>query len=176
MDSWTHLITWLHTNCLQGSRCFELVKGAPAGFVAAVIGLIAAGLTYRQYRVARAKLKLDLFDKRMKVFQQVWTILSKASIVDNKVTLFEQTSLVFLPDEFVEFVHEAKFLFGNDVLRYIRECMRNLSELMELQSKTEHVAGVNTKRRIELVAWFRDQTLKNCAIKFGRYLDLRSWQ
>ena len=41
----------------------ELVKGLPAAFVTLVIRSIAAGIAYRQYRIARAKFKLDLFEK-----------------------------------------------------------------------------------------------------------------
>ena len=44
----------------------ELVKGLPAAFVTLVIGSIAAGIAYRQYRIARAKFKLDLFEKGMR--------------------------------------------------------------------------------------------------------------
>jgi hypothetical protein len=53
------------------------VKGLPAAFVTLVIGLIAAGIAFRQYRIARAKFKLDLFDRRHAVFLLVLHRLSK---------------------------------------------------------------------------------------------------
>lgn len=49
---------------MSGSFYFELLKGVPAAFVALIVGLIAPGIAHRQYHIARAKLKLDLFDKR----------------------------------------------------------------------------------------------------------------
>jgi hypothetical protein len=55
----------------------DLAKGLPAAVVTLVIGLIAAGIAYRQYRIARAKFKLDLFEKRHAVFLETWAFLSK---------------------------------------------------------------------------------------------------
>ena len=55
----------------------DLMKGLPAAFVTLVIGLIAAGIAYRQYRIARAKFKLDLFEKRHAVFLETWAFISK---------------------------------------------------------------------------------------------------
>jgi len=46
--------------CVSGSICFELMKGAPAAVVALLAALIAGLIAYRQYRVAKAKLNLDL--------------------------------------------------------------------------------------------------------------------
>jgi hypothetical protein len=50
--------------CVQGSIRFEIMKGVPAAFVALVIGLVATGIAWRQFKVAQAKLKLDLFERR----------------------------------------------------------------------------------------------------------------
>lgn len=47
----------------------------PTAFVALVIGLVAAAIAAPQAQVASAKLKLDLFDKRLKVFGAVWASL-----------------------------------------------------------------------------------------------------
>ncbi len=54
----------------------DLIKGLPAAFVAFVIGAIAARIAYNQYLVAKAKLSLDLFEKRFPIFQKVWEIVS----------------------------------------------------------------------------------------------------
>jgi hypothetical protein len=76
------------TSGAQGSICFEMVKGLPAAFVALVIGAIAAGIAWRQYQVAKARLKLDLFDKRHPIYQQTWEILSE--VVINGTTIFSR--------------------------------------------------------------------------------------
>ena len=53
----------------SSSIAFELLKGLPAAFVALVIGGVAAGVAWRQMRIAQAKLKLDLFDKRYRLYE-----------------------------------------------------------------------------------------------------------
>jgi hypothetical protein len=55
--------------CSPGSICFEMLKGVPAAVVTLIIGGIAGAVTWRQYKVAQAKLKLDLFERRFKIFQ-----------------------------------------------------------------------------------------------------------
>ena len=52
-----------------GSLRAEIAKGLLAAFVALVNGLIAAGIAWQRWRVARAKLKLDLFDRRLAIFR-----------------------------------------------------------------------------------------------------------
>ena len=48
---------------VQGTTCFEILKIIPT----AAIALIVAAITLQQWRVAKAKLKLDLFDRRYKI-------------------------------------------------------------------------------------------------------------
>src|ERR1700722_14950247 len=92
---------------------FELVKGLPAAFVTLIIGASAAGIAYRQYEVARAKLKLDLFEKRYAIFQQTWEILS--GVVRNG-TRAENYGLA---TPFNNFLPQAAFLFGEPIKRYL---------------------------------------------------------
>jgi biopolymer transport protein ExbB/TolQ len=46
----------------------EIAKGIPAAFITLVIGCIAAGIAYRQYKVAHARFMLDLFEKRHGIY------------------------------------------------------------------------------------------------------------
>jgi hypothetical protein len=56
----------------------ELVRGMPTALAALVIGLIAAGIAYRQYQVAHAKLNLDLFEHRNALHEVIWGYLAAA--------------------------------------------------------------------------------------------------
>lgn len=47
---------------MSGSIWCEVAKGLPAGGVALVVGNVGGIIAYRQYRVAKAKLNLDLFE------------------------------------------------------------------------------------------------------------------
>jgi hypothetical protein len=96
-------------SCIQGTICFEWMKGVPAAFVTFIIGCIAARIIYNQFRVAQAKLKLDLFDKRYDVFHKTWLIMSG---VVHKGTRDAQYGL---GTPFNNFLPQAKFLFGKDI-------------------------------------------------------------
>jgi hypothetical protein len=63
--------------CVQGSICFEMKKGVPAGLATLIVGGIGLGIAYRQLKVARAKLELDRYERRYTVFQKTWEILSE---------------------------------------------------------------------------------------------------
>ena len=62
----------------NGSISFEWAKSAPTTFAALVIGCIAGYIAFHQWRVAKAKLNLDLFEKRYVIFEATWTELSQA--------------------------------------------------------------------------------------------------
>lgn len=165
-------------SCVQGSICFEMAKGIPAAIVALIIGLIAAGITYRQYRVARAKLALDLFEKRLKVFQEVTAFL-KLSL--NGVAVTEYPAVLYTFDD------EAKFLFGSEISGYITYCTGQAGAFRTTQANLldkEYVAFVGEEKRheeylysIELRDWLAAEIFRGgCEAKFSPYLDFSRWK
>src|SRR4051812_9007609 len=59
------------------------IKTAPA-FLATLLAALVAGsiaiwIAYHQYRIAKAKLNLDLFEKRLAIFRTTWSELSRVS-------------------------------------------------------------------------------------------------
>lgn len=70
-----------------------------------VIGLIAALIAWRQWRTARDKLKLDLFDRRLAVFMDVRKVVSE-------VTQIGKFSDLGLPNEIWS---RSQFLFGPEI-------------------------------------------------------------
>jgi hypothetical protein len=97
----------------------ELIKGLPAALVALVIGAIAACIAYRQYRVARDKFRLDLFDRRYAIFLATWRELSRVVTDGPPQQAFS---------EFQNHVPQARFLFGPEIEAYLQELMKNLTE------------------------------------------------
>jgi hypothetical protein len=160
--------------CVQGSICFEMVKGVPAAFVTLIIGGIAAGITLRQYYVAKAKLKLDLFERRLAIFQKTWEILS-LTVRDG--TLEKNWGLA---TPFNNFLPEAAFLFGSEISDYLSLCTRNWTQLRGLQAEKDDVAGKdrqkNIERSTELTNWFFEQASTGCKAQFGKYLDFSNWK
>ncbi|TAV48430.1 hypothetical protein ELI02_29985 (plasmid) [Rhizobium leguminosarum] len=70
-----------------------------------VIGVIAALIAWRQWRTARDKIKLDLFDRRFAVFMDVRKLCSEAT----QVREFSDPSLRN------ELVARSRFLFGPEI-------------------------------------------------------------
>lgn len=158
--------------CAQNSICFELIKGLPAAFVAQVIGLIAAGIAYRQYTVARAKLNLDLFEKRYQIFEKTWGFLSSAVQVGPPESGFSSP--------FDNLVPQASFLFGNQVEEYMRTASRHMTELWMINTRAKARPGVmapeDIAREKELLEWFLNQAREGAKQVFGQYLDFSAWR
>jgi hypothetical protein len=160
--------------CVQGSICFEMMKGVPAAFVTLIIGGIAAAITYRQYKVAQAKLKLDLFERRFKIFHLTWVAVSDTVIRGTR----DENHGLFTP--FNNFRPEAAFLFGSDIEDYVDELAHNWNELHALEVEKDDVAGKDRNKNIarssELKNWFFEQGSKGVKARFAPYLDFANWK
>jgi hypothetical protein len=164
-------------SCIAGTICWEMMKGVPAGVVTLIIGLIAAGITLRQYYVAKAKLKLDLFEKRYAIFHKTWVAVS--AVIQGGT---RQVNLG-LATPFNNFRPEAAFLFGKDMETYIDELSHNWAELHGLESERADLGGPagpdrlkNIQRSSELTKWFFEQASTGVKAKFAPYLDFQKWK
>lgn len=147
----------------------ELVKGIPT----ALIALIAAFIAYRQYRVAHAKLKLDLFEKRYVIFLETWKILSKV------VSSGTRTESFGLGTPFNNYLPQAAFLFGTDIESYLKDAIRKWTELWALEGEIGG-QGVNdagaTQKIMELRGWFFEEASSGAKLRFSKYLDFEEWK
>lgn len=147
----------------------ELVKGAPT----ALIALLAVCIAYHQYRVSRAKLKLDLFEKRYAIFLETWKILSKTA------TSGTRTELYGLGNPFSNFLPQAAFLFGKDIEDYLINAIHRWTELWGLEGESGGL-GVdpvqNAQKISEIKNWFFEEASNGAKIRFGTYLDFEVWK
>lgn len=141
----------------------EFFKVLPTAFIA----LIVARITYNQYLVAKAKLKLDLFERRYQIFLQTWAILTKTAKEGASV------SADGLHTPFNNFLPEAEFLFG----KAIREYLEELAKQWTLLKGYEHSTGVpNVADKInELGQWFLEEASTGAKSQFGKYLAFEEW-
>jgi hypothetical protein len=157
--------------CEQGSLCFEMAKGLPAAFVAFVIGGIAAYIAWRQHETAKAKLKLDLFDKRFAVFEQTWKFLSET---------IQSASELTLNSDFTNVIPQASFLFGPDVETYLRDISSKRTDLWVIYAKMKSSGDVmvpeDISRHTELMAWFHDEASKGAKQVFTPWLNFHDWK
>lgn len=151
----------------------ELVKGYPAAFVALIIGLIAAGIAYRQYLITKAKFKLDLFDRRETIYNTVLKFI--VDILSPDISFGQVIN-------FAVDVDNASFLFDGDVQSYIQEVKEKGAQLHGLYLKTKSPGGfVNLdaeqmNRHSELTEWFIVQQQGQIKTPFKKYLDFSSWK
>lgn len=161
--------------CVQGSICFELIKGIPTAIAALIIGLMAASIAYRQYKVAEAKLKLDLFERRYAIFSKTQTILSRANMIG--VMTDENAAL---NNPFGPFIAEARFLFGEQIETYLKTASANFAELWAIALRTEANQQVvpieDIQQRTAIVRWFIHESAEGVQKIFGPYLDFENWK
>lgn len=148
----------------------ELAKGLPAAFVALIIGLIAAYIAFHQYRVARDKLRLDLFERRYELYDVIWTFLSE---FENSHGAARQPVTNEIP--------KAHFLFGAEIAEFFAEVLEMHVEYRSALGRTKtHEAGSEqhssaTEKVEELLMWSADE-LAGLRTRFRPYLGFQKWQ
>lgn len=168
-------------NCIQGTICFEWMKGVPAAFVTLFIGAIATRITFNQFLVARAKLKLDLFEKRISVFHKTWDDVADVVIRGTITTTSTEEDDFSTP--FSNYRPEAAFLFGKDIDAYMEELSAKWNELYDLKLESidvdgekPDVFGERTRKYRAVTDWFAVQANTGMKAKFSSYLDFANWK
>lgn len=95
----------------------EYVKALGAPIVALIAACIAGGIAYRQWKTARNKLKLDLFEKRLQIYNAAAVVVE---LINNP----------YAPDR--DYLDEstgkfsgARWLFGRKVELYLNSLKEN---------------------------------------------------
>jgi len=99
----------------------QTVQALGPSLVAVVVGFVAGYVAYRQFRASRDKLRLDLFEKRYAVYQEVRKVLA-TTLQEGTVTYDDVTS-------FYRKVHGSEFLFGSEVEAFIERVREKLNNL-----------------------------------------------
>lgn len=84
-------------------------------FAVPVLAGVAASIAYRQWRTAQNKLKLDLFDRRMAVYQAARDALSYIA-THGRIIHEEQI-------KYLKGIQSAQWLFGPEVQGYLNETL-----------------------------------------------------
>jgi hypothetical protein len=84
-----------------------------AALTTLMVGVIVASIAYRQWQTAKEKLILDLFDRRMNVYQK---LRQSISLVNASGKVSDEAERLFLEAE-----NEAVFLFEQDIHAYLRD-------------------------------------------------------
>ncbi len=128
---------------------FNILASLLTPLIAAVVAYIA----YQQYKVNRDKLRFDLYDRRLKVFEGLMVLLSvifrKGKCTDQERDQFQRTTV------------EAGFLFDKDIADYLDTIHKKSWELGTIHAVLNVAAGEKRDQSVEkekqLFEWFMDQ-------------------
>ena len=128
-----------------------------SGLLTPVIAMIALYIAYQQFNVNRNKLKLELYEKRYKMYLFIKDFIEHFSI-----------NFIFSSSEFRKFntqANECKYLFDKDINALIKNIQKNVLKILALneQLSRSDLYPVDSKERqqfdsekLELMKWFND--------------------
>ncbi|MDA8119039.1 MAG: hypothetical protein M0Z85_03105 [Gammaproteobacteria bacterium] len=154
-------------SCGQVSWGLELLKGLPVF----IIGLIATYIAWRQHETAKAKLKMDLFDKRYAIFERTWRFLSDIARTEEPKGLLS---------DFSNLIPQAGFLFGPAVSEYLEEVSSRNTKLWSIDDRARKNGNVvepdDVDARLELMEWFAVQAVRGAKSVFEPFLNFEKWR
>jgi hypothetical protein len=135
-----------------------------------VIALIGAGIAFLQWRLAQNKLKLDLFDRRFKIYEGARELLRSV-----------MTSGKAKDDEVFNFLvatREAKWLFDDSIAEYLeKEIYHKAVDLQTLDAELVGVpVGEKRTKNVTAQRKLKEELLAQFKVldeKFTPYLRLR---
>ena len=125
-------------------------------------------------RIAQAKLKLDLFDKRYRLYELLRVFLSDGMEPDDEKRLVE------LRSNFSQCVPQAYFLFGKEIGAYFNDVCEAAEKHRLRTFELRNLKDPAARQRIsephrELSEWLQEQR-SGLVERFGPYLDFENWR
>jgi len=154
----------------------QLIK-VLSGLLTPTIAILAVYIAYRQHQTAKAKLKLDLYEKRLIIFHNfktfIWLRITKLEFEENELKDFERNTneCIFLfGDKIIDF-RNALINKGKDLIKKDREIKRRIRE-ESLHSTDPMELERLQKERENVSSWF-DFEHGNIENRFNKYLNFR---
>ena len=141
------------------------MKVLPTFFVAVAVAIIA----WRQYSLARAKLNLDLYERRYKIFEATWSFLSNPDL----------SRPLGMSPEFTNLFPQARFLFGVEIEEYMKKASNMKTQLSMIDMRTRahnnFMSPEDIEAHTEISNYFFNEASVGCRTVFGKYLDFSKW-
>jgi hypothetical protein len=135
---------------------FDLILRILATMSTLIIGVAASILAFQQFRISKAKLKFDLYDKRLALFRRVREYVHEMAVTTDSDPAFRMNSLA----SFRRDTLECRFLFDAKVVNYIDEINKRVRCLDRIETILRaHVTRDNDKLKEleDQKVWFTDQ-------------------
>ncbi|MEO7399995.1 MAG: hypothetical protein ABIV07_04395 [Polaromonas sp.] len=164
--------------CAVGTACrealiLELAKGIPTALIALLIGLVVAGIAFRQYKVAAGKFNLDLFKERYEVYEAIFEYLKECHNI-------RYPAERMLKKPFLNAIPKAYFLFGPEVGAFMKEINTQVTNKDLADKDIDAYRPENSEWNIAqkksvVVHAFFDTSLRDLHHRFGKYMDFKEW-
>jgi len=141
------------------------------GLLSPVIAGVVAYIAYQQHKTNRGKIRFDLYDRRLRVFEGLmvllWVIFRKGTCNDQERDQFQRATV------------EGSFLFDKDIANYLDTILKKTLELGTIRAVLKHNCVPHGDKRDQTVEkerqlfnWFEHQ-FEVSKGKFGKYLSFR---
>jgi hypothetical protein len=145
------------------------------GLLTPLIAIIATYIAYQQWQGNKLKLKMERYERRLGVYQEVAKMLKLCA--NGEIREF---SVIV---DFGAATAEGDFLFGPEIREYINEISIRAAKLrsanVQFKDYTQPVpAGYDPEKIVNEIstqtAWFVDQLVEKSVAKnkFGKYLNI----
>lgn len=149
----------------------EVILNIFKGLLTPIIAIVVAYIAYQQHKTNRDKLRLDLYDRRLKVFEGLMVLLSA---IFKKGMCNDQER-----DQFQRATVEGSFLFDKDIASYLDTIHKKTLELGTIRAALKLNSLPRGDKRNQMVEkesqlfdWFMGQ-FEVSKEKFARYLSFR---
>ena len=141
-----------------------------AALLTPIVAVLGSVIAYRQWRLAQNKLKLDLFDRRLQVYEAALTLL--ASIMTSGKARDEEVR------NYLVATREAKWLLNASIAEYLEKQLYH--KAIDLQTLAAELEGVplgderskNVHAQADIKKWLMRQ-YEVLDEKFAPFLQLR---
>lgn len=157
----------------DANLAIEVLKALPTLLVTLFLGGLTVRVAQEQKRIAadqrdiaRRKLNLDLFERRLKVFEATWAAASAAVNAEGPT---------YAPPSMTNLYPEASFLFGPEVEAYMKEVAARMTALAIIRQLVKQRDGYfppdRTEEHTVVVTWLSEAATTGIREVFAPYLD-----
>lgn len=137
-----------------------------------MLAAIVAWTGYQQHKLAKERLKLDLFEKRYAIYNSVQNYLSK--IVHDNLNVDAKDSLRLIAE-----TQAAAFLFGKEIPKFIQALVQKSVQLQNTTRQYEKFAAGDERDKLidaeeKLFLEFNEE-LNSLRSVFAPYLRFGAW-
>ena len=149
--------------------CIQIIQATGPTSIAFAALVITGYFAWRQWRTAKDKLVLDLFEKRFLIFEALMTLLAN-SLAGSK------TASEAIP-EFMRKTKGVEFVFEGEIKEYLESIRRKVSQMSDLEKELADITDESKRKAMindssEIHGYLERQFADEAVKKFRKYLAL----